>query len=71
MLKLFRDYVFHQLTPNGNPWIDLSHIVQCLNKVSSVLNKENFVLNLKMNISTSLMPVQVTKFVLSHLMAKM
>lgn len=32
MLKLFRDYVFHQVTPNGNPWIDLSHIVQCLNK---------------------------------------
>ena len=32
MLKLFRDYVFHQLTPNGQPWIDVSHIVQCLNK---------------------------------------
>lgn len=32
MLKLFRDYVFHQMTPNGQPWIDLSHIVQCLNK---------------------------------------
>ena len=33
MLKLFRDYIFHQVTPNGQPWIDLSHIVQCLNKV--------------------------------------
>jgi len=32
MLKLFRDYIFHQITPNGNPWIDLSHVVQCLNK---------------------------------------
>lgn len=32
MLKLFRDYVFHQVTPNAQPWIDLSHIVQCLNK---------------------------------------
>ena len=30
MLKLFRDYIFHQVTANGN---DLSHIVQCLNKV--------------------------------------
>ena len=36
MLKLFRDYEFHQMTPNGQPWIDLSHIVQCLNKVSSI-----------------------------------
>ena len=34
MLKLFRDYVFHQVTPNGHPWVDLSHIIQCLNKVS-------------------------------------
>ena len=33
MLKLFRDYVFHQVTSNGQPWVDLSHIVQCLNKV--------------------------------------
>jgi len=32
MLKLFRDYVFHQVNSNGAPWIDLSHIVQCLNK---------------------------------------
>ena len=37
MLKLFRDYIFHQITPNGNPWIDLSHVVQCLNKVSVYL----------------------------------
>ena len=33
MLKLFRDYLFHQVDPNGAPWIDVSHIVQCLNKV--------------------------------------
>ena len=32
MLKLFRDYVFHQITSSGQPWIDLSHIVQCINK---------------------------------------
>jgi PAB-dependent poly(A)-specific ribonuclease subunit 3 len=32
MLKLFRDYVFHQVTPNGHPWVDLSHVIQCLNK---------------------------------------
>ena len=37
MLKLFRDYVFHQVTPAGQPWIDLSHIVQCLNKVFKLI----------------------------------
>ncbi|VEN54575.1 unnamed protein product, partial [Callosobruchus maculatus] len=33
MLKLFRDYVFHQVTEEGNPWLDMAHIVQCLNKL--------------------------------------
>lgn len=33
LLKLFRDYLFHQVTPEGAPWIDLAHIVQSLNKV--------------------------------------
>ncbi|KAF7281027.1 poly(A) specific ribonuclease subunit PAN3 [Rhynchophorus ferrugineus] len=33
MLKLFRDYVFHQVTEDGQPWIDMAHIVQCLNKL--------------------------------------
>lgn len=33
MLKLFRDYVFHQVTEDGNPWLDMAHIIQCLNKL--------------------------------------
>lgn len=33
MLKLFRDYVFHQVQEDGNPWLDMAHIVQCLNKL--------------------------------------
>ena len=33
MLKLYRDYLFHQVDENGAPWIDMSHIVQSLNKV--------------------------------------
>ena len=33
LLKLFRDYLFHQVTETGAPWIDLAHIVSCLNKV--------------------------------------
>ena len=34
LLKLFRDYLFHQVTESGAPWLDLAHIVACLNKVS-------------------------------------
>ncbi|PNF35617.1 PAB-dependent poly(A)-specific ribonuclease subunit PAN3 [Cryptotermes secundus] len=35
MLKLFRDYVFHQVTEDGRPWLDMSHVVQCLNKLDA------------------------------------
>ena len=34
LLKLFRDYLFHQVTETGAPWIDFSHIVSTLNKVT-------------------------------------
>lgn len=33
IIKLFRDYVFHQVDENGRPVTDLSHVVTCLNKV--------------------------------------
>ncbi|KAF2087114.1 PAB-dependent poly(A)-specific ribonuclease subunit PAN3, partial [Saccharata proteae CBS 121410] len=32
-LKLFRDYVFHQVDANGHPVVDLGHVVSCLNKL--------------------------------------
>ena len=32
-LKLFRDYVFHQVDANGNPVIDMGHMLACLNKL--------------------------------------
>jgi len=35
LLKLFRDYLFHQVTENGAPWVDLAHIVACLNKLEA------------------------------------
>ncbi|XP_043465158.1 PAN2-PAN3 deadenylation complex subunit pan3 [Leptopilina heterotoma] len=35
MLKLFRDYVFHQVTAEGRPWLDMAHVVSCLNKLDS------------------------------------
>lgn len=35
LLKLFRDHIFHQVTETGSPWIDMAHIVQCLNKLDA------------------------------------
>ena len=35
LLKLFRDYVFHQVTVDGRPWLDLSHVVHCLNRLDA------------------------------------
>lgn len=33
ILQLFRDYVFHQVDANGNPVLDLGHVIACLNKL--------------------------------------
>lgn len=35
MLKLFRDYVFHQVDSNGNPVLDPGHMVRCMNKLDA------------------------------------
>ncbi|KAK5999000.1 PAN2-PAN3 deadenylation complex subunit PAN3 [Cladobotryum mycophilum] len=35
ILKLFRDYVFHQVDGNGNPVIDVGHMMRCLNKLDA------------------------------------
>lgn len=35
MLKLYRDFLFHQHDSNGTPWIDMAHIVQSLNKLDA------------------------------------
>ncbi|TGZ57492.1 hypothetical protein CRM22_009925 [Opisthorchis felineus] len=35
MLKLFRDFVFHQTDQLGAPYLDLSHIITTLNKVEA------------------------------------
>ena len=53
MLKLFRDYIFHQISQNGQPWIDLSHIIQCLNKVNFIKQKVRLG-NVKLSISIKL-----------------
>ncbi|XJO76819.1 hypothetical protein BDV3_007295 [Batrachochytrium dendrobatidis] len=33
LLKLFRDYIFHQVDQNGAPLLDLGHVIQTLNKL--------------------------------------
>eukprot|EP00026_Physarum_polycephalum_P002793 Phypoly_transcript_02801.p1 GENE.Phypoly_transcript_02801~~Phypoly_transcript_02801.p1 ORF type:complete len:778 (+),score=143.60 Phypoly_transcript_02801:127-2460(+) len=33
LLKLLRDYIFHQVYEDGSPVIDLAHVVECLNKL--------------------------------------
>lgn len=35
IVKLFRDYVFHQVDEQGNPVINLSHVFTCLNKLDA------------------------------------
>lgn len=34
ILKLFRDFIFHAIGFEGEPILDMAHIVQCLNKVN-------------------------------------
>ena len=34
-IKLFRDYVFHQVDPQGAPVLDLAHVLTCLNKLDA------------------------------------
>jgi hypothetical protein len=36
VVKLFRDFVFHQVDEDGNPLLDLGHVMSSLNKVSSL-----------------------------------
>jgi hypothetical protein len=36
IIKLFRDYVFHQVDEHGNPLLNLGHVLACLSKVGTV-----------------------------------
>jgi PAB-dependent poly(A)-specific ribonuclease subunit 3 len=35
IVKLFRDYVFHQIDERGNPVTNMSHVLTCLNKLDA------------------------------------
>ena len=39
-LKLFRDYVFHQVDHEGRPSLDLGHIMTCLNKLDAGIDEK-------------------------------
>uniref|UniRef100_A0A069DZG7 PAN2-PAN3 deadenylation complex subunit PAN3 n=1 Tax=Panstrongylus megistus TaxID=65343 RepID=A0A069DZG7_9HEMI len=40
MLKLFRDHVFHQVTEDGRPYLDMAHVVHSLNKLDAGTNEK-------------------------------
>jgi len=42
ILKLFRDFVFHSIGFEGEPIVDMAHIVQCLNKVENKKKNRKF-----------------------------
>lgn len=39
-LKLFRDYVFHQVNAEGKPVTDLGHVLACLNKLDAGIEEK-------------------------------
>lgn len=38
-LKLFRDFVFHQVDAQGEPVVDLGHVISCLNKLDAGIDE--------------------------------
>ncbi|KAI8914902.1 hypothetical protein DFJ77DRAFT_463882 [Powellomyces hirtus] len=40
LLKLFRDYIFHQVDDQNRPLVDMAHIVQCLNKLDAGVDEK-------------------------------
>lgn len=42
-IKLFKDYVFHQIDERGKPVVDLTHVINCMNKLDAGV-EENLLL---------------------------
>ena len=40
LLKLFRDHVFHQVDANGRPFLDVGHVISCLNKLDAGVDED-------------------------------
>ena len=39
VLKLFRDFIFHQVDAQGRPVVDLGHVLTCLNKLDAGIDE--------------------------------
>ncbi|KAL8733118.1 MAG: hypothetical protein Q9166_002310 [cf. Caloplaca sp. 2 TL-2023] len=39
-IRLFRDYVFHQVNPHGSPVLNLAHMLECLNKLDAGIEEK-------------------------------
>lgn len=46
LLKLFRDFVLHQVREDGSPMLDWGHVVECLNKLDAGVPEKVSVLRL-------------------------
>ncbi|KAF8316433.1 hypothetical protein DL93DRAFT_2078204 [Clavulina sp. PMI_390] len=40
IIGLFRDYVFHQVDETGNPVVNLTHVITCLNKLDAGIDEK-------------------------------
>ncbi|KAI7862598.1 hypothetical protein BDF14DRAFT_1885920 [Spinellus fusiger] len=40
LIKLFRDYVFHQVNAHGVPVVDMAHVLTCLNKLDAGVDEK-------------------------------
>ncbi|GAA5800597.1 hypothetical protein EDC94DRAFT_604256 [Helicostylum pulchrum] len=40
LIKLFRDYVFHQVDEDGRPVVDMVHVLTCLNKLDAGVDEK-------------------------------
>jgi PAB-dependent poly(A)-specific ribonuclease subunit 3 len=45
LLKLFRDFVFHQCTESGSPVLDWGHVVESLNKLDAGIEEKILLLS--------------------------
>ena len=39
IIKLLRDYVFHQVDEHGNQVVNLGHVLTCLNKARTIIRR--------------------------------
>lgn len=60
MIKLFRDYIFHQVDEMGVPVVDMGHVIACINKLDAGVD-ENIMLTSRDNQTTILVTYKELK----------